>query len=200
MRPLRRSQTRSKHVIRVINKENFGHPIRPPPDPAAFVASPWNSIILVLGLVADSVLSAKDITTSLYKVLGLPANFTPGYRIRIQSVRVWGVKNQPIMLGIYRVNAIGSMFRQQCDIGSPTAFSRVGWQYGQDAQIPLSADDTDALFEVKGSITSAQRALVYVQLLYQSQVINIPDPDAKKLLEYPTLRQAGIISVNDILV
>lgn len=161
-----------RHLVRTVHRTELGMEFVPPTDPPRWTQSPWWPLTMTATVSVDTIFSVTALHTLLLAHLDLKAAANskaepPKFRIRIQTVRTWGLNKQPLMLEIYRVNAIGSVIKQIADNGSALNYSRLGWRFGLDSQIAIEGKDTDAVFAVKGTLDSTSKALIYISILFQ---------------------------------
>lgn len=154
-----------RHMKRTIHQTNLGTVIKPSPDPPNYIQSPWWPITLTATFTADTEFTMKALSALLLAALGLKPEFKIEHRIRVLSVRLWGLTRQTIVLDIHRLNSIGSSIKTIVDRGSAIQYSRVGWKFGVDSQLSVNSDDPDVIFKFK---MAGGNALAYIQILFQS--------------------------------
>lgn len=178
-RSLRRTTRPVRKVGRLVNKYAHGVQIRPSADPPSFIAGPWWPITVVLKADSDMTYVPLSLYTAVKEQLSWSAfvdtnKYGIPIEMRLVSVRSWGIGRKPVQLTIY--DHLGGKHRiaEISDYGTPTAYSRVGWKFGNigtgDA---LQIEDTDPLFQVSGGKTD-NIVISYVQLLIRAQ--NAPKP------------------------
>lgn len=194
LRTQRRNAVTSTHLTRTVHRTEMGKQLYPSPDPPPWTQSPWWSQTLSFYAEQSAVYTARSIYLLLLEALGIKEQYIT-IRIRVQSVRIWGLSRQAISLGIYRVNAIGSIIKLMNDRGSQVNYSRLGWHYGLDSRLSIAHDKKTPVFSVSGEISKTSRLLIYVELLFQNSTQL--EPTRYRLSPVPGVTSLNGFSFND---
>lgn len=154
-------------IRRILHRADTGFKLIPRADPPELVVVPWWPLTVRLQIPDASKstsLTPAAIHAGIIAQLGI--SLTTAFTMRVLSIRVWGLKSQPITMVVADTLGDASRWKHFSDVGSPINYSRLGWRFGVVSSIQ---SHLPASTVVLATITGAAGpATVYVQILLKS--------------------------------
>lgn len=184
--PRRRANAPRAPVLRALtrreNRRDTGVGYKPSPTPPKWTAAPWWPLTVVTVQKEAYTFTVKDVAYLIRQSLGwdgyvdskevpLPVDF------RVQNVRIYGTKSQPIQLEAYELLGGKHITKEQSDFGGKFTYSSLGFRWGTQSKIDVLNDsdkmgpDNNApqtLFYVNG-FADEGKIIVYVQVLLKAK-------------------------------
>lgn len=181
----------------VLHNDLFGRVMRPPDDPRAYVSSPWNTVVVygngAAGAVGWSNWDVNSFRTAIRRQVGLQD--TDPLDVRVQWVCLYQVtqftavpppsstKPWDRTLAIQWMNFInGTTLHTTEDIGTPTRFARVGYEWPKNYQMySIKNSDNPTLFQHDVGVAGGYGYIYLARFLWRISTYD-PNPTSTVML------------------
>jgi len=178
----RPKMNRSRNIKGALKVALDGRKVTPSADPSTIVEVPWNTITLTFeqdvpqaSLVVVTLNSIDNALRILYP------NALP-YFYRLRSARVWELSNQSISANFYSLESfspISVSISQQDDTPGKNHWARAGYIWPRSHQNIVLNNTDQPILGI--STTSTANLLIHVDILWRSNVSQLPPPAIMQL-------------------